>query len=295
MALHSLSLFSGIRGLDIAVERVFGPARTVCYVERDAYPAALLVAQMEAHYLAPAPVWSDVATFDGLPWRGVVDCVTGGFPCTDISDAGQRAGIDGEASGLWREMARIIREVEPRMVVVENVAALVSRGLDRVLGDLAAMGFDAEWGVLRASDVGAPHRRERIFVLAHADEHGQPEQRERGLREDGDAQSGDDADRRGCADAPLAHADDAGRGEPAWRESRDAQHAAAERGGAAPFPPGPDDADGWRAYLERYPGTEPAVRRGADGSRYRIDRLRALGNAVVPQQAEEALMRLVRR
>lgn len=118
--------------------------------------------------LDPAPVWDDIVTFDGRPWRGLVDCVSGGFPCQDISNAGKRAGIDGERSGLWSEFARIVDEVRPRFVAIENVSALRSRGLDRVLGDLAALGYDAEWMCLRASDVGATHRRERIFILAHS-------------------------------------------------------------------------------------------------------------------------------
>lgn len=96
-----------------------------------------------------------------------VDILSGGFPCQDISNAGKRAGIDGERSGLWSEYARIICELRPRYVVVENVAALLGRGMERVLGDLAACGYDAEWQSIRASDVGAPHRRERIWILAY--------------------------------------------------------------------------------------------------------------------------------
>jgi site-specific DNA-cytosine methylase len=99
--------------------------------------------------------------------------LSGGFPCQDISYAGKGEGIDGERSGLWSEYARIIRELRPRYVVVENVAALLGRGMERVLGDLAAIGYDAEWQSIRASDVGAPHRRERIWIVAHGSgEHG---------------------------------------------------------------------------------------------------------------------------
>ena len=112
------------------------------------------------------PVWDDVRTFDGLPWRGIVDVVSGGFPCTDISAAGKGAGIDGEQSGLWREMARIVREVRPRYVFVENSPMLITRGLGRVLGDLAALGYDCRWTCLSAADCGAPHKRDRIWVLA---------------------------------------------------------------------------------------------------------------------------------
>ena len=118
--------------------------------------------------LEPFPIWDDVTTFDGRPWRGRIDVVSGGFPCTDIAVCGKGAGIEGEQSGLWGEMARIVREVRPRYVFVENSPMLTSRGLGRVLGDLAVMGFDAEYGVLGARHAGAPHKRDRIWILAHA-------------------------------------------------------------------------------------------------------------------------------
>lgn len=166
--LNVLSLFTGAGGLDLGLKLACPDARVVCYVEGEGYAVAVLAARMADGWLDDAPVWSDVRTFDGRPWRGVVDCVVGGFPCQDISLAGKRAGIGGERSGLWREFARVIGEVGPRLVFVENVAALVSDGLDVVLGDLAEMGFDAEWGCVPASVVGAPHGRDRIFILAHA-------------------------------------------------------------------------------------------------------------------------------
>lgn len=170
-SLNVLSLFSGAGGLDLGFRRAVPHARTVGYVEIEAYAAAILAARGEEGALDLAPIWSSVITFDGRPWRGKVDCVIGGFPCTDISDAGKRAGfIDAEGnrtrSGLWFEYARIIDEVQPRFVFIENVAALARRGLDIVLRSLASMGFDAEWGVYSAAEAGAPHKRERLFLLA---------------------------------------------------------------------------------------------------------------------------------
>ena len=144
--------------------------RTVCAVEFASYPRRVLLQRQADGHLDRFPIWDDVRTFDGNPWRGSVDIVTGGFPCQDISSAGNGAGIDGARSGLWVEMARIIREVRPRFVLVENSPMLVSRGLGRVLGDLASMGFDARWGVLGAVDAGAPHKRERIWIVANADQ-----------------------------------------------------------------------------------------------------------------------------
>jgi DNA (cytosine-5)-methyltransferase 1 len=125
-----------------------------------------LCARQNDGLLETFPIWDDVQTFDGKPWAGIVDVVSGGFPCQDISAAGGGAGIDGERSGMWREMARIICEVGPQFVFVENSPMLTSRGLGRVLGDLASMGFDARWGVLGAADIGAKHQRDRIWIVA---------------------------------------------------------------------------------------------------------------------------------
>jgi DNA (cytosine-5)-methyltransferase 1 len=162
--MNELALFAGAGG-GILASKLLG-WRTVCAVEWEAYPASVLCARQNDGLLPPFPIWDDVQTFDGKPWRGIVDVVSGGFPCQDISAAGRGAGIDGERSGMWGEMARIIREVRPRYVFVENSPMLTSRGLGRVLGDLASMGFDARWGVLGAADVGAKHQRDRIWIVA---------------------------------------------------------------------------------------------------------------------------------
>ena len=126
------------------------------------------MARQDDGSLRPFPIWDDVRTFDGKPWAGRVDVISGGFPCQDISVAGKGAGITGERSGLWGEFARIIGEVRPRFVFVENSPALVARGLGTVLGDLATLGFDARWGVLGAVHAGAPHKRERIWIVANS-------------------------------------------------------------------------------------------------------------------------------
>ena len=162
--MNELALFAGAGG-GILGGHLLG-WRTVCAVEWEPYPASVLAARQNDGFLPPFPIWDDVQTFDGHPWRGVVDVISGGFPCQDISAAGAGAGIDGERSGMWREMARIIHEVRPRFVFVENSPMLTSRGLGTVLGDLAKMGFDARWGVLGAVDVGAPHLRDRIWIRA---------------------------------------------------------------------------------------------------------------------------------
>jgi DNA (cytosine-5)-methyltransferase 1 len=164
--MNELALFAGAGGGILGGELLGW--RTVCAVEWEPYPASVLCARQNDGLLPPFPIWDDIQTFDGNPWRGIVDVVSGGFPCTDISAAGKGAGIDGEASGMWREMARVICEVRPRFVFVENSPMLTSRGLGRVLGDLATMGFDARWGVLGAADIGAPHQRDRIWIVANS-------------------------------------------------------------------------------------------------------------------------------
>ncbi|WP_218871299.1 DNA cytosine methyltransferase [Chitinibacter bivalviorum] len=140
--------------------------RTVCAVERDAYAAQVLAQRQNDGILKPFPIWSDVRSFDGRPWNGIADVVSGGFPCQDISVAGRGAGISGERSGLWKHMLRIICEVQPAFAWMENSPALTLRGLGVVLGDLAEIGFDAQWGVFSCEQVGGIHRRERIWIKA---------------------------------------------------------------------------------------------------------------------------------
>jgi len=168
--LRELALFAGAGG-GILGGKLLG-WQTVCAVEWEPYAACVLAARQNDGLLPPFPIWDDIQTFDGRPWRGIVDVVSGGFPCQDISVAGGGAGIEGERSGMWREMARVIREVRPRFVFVENSPMLTSRGLGTVLGDLAELGFDARWGVLGAADIGAPHQRDRIWIVAHSREIG---------------------------------------------------------------------------------------------------------------------------
>lgn len=248
--MHELALFAGAGG-GILGGKLLG-WRTVCAVERDEYAASVLVARQNDGILEPFPIWSDVCTFDGRPWRGRIDVISGGFPCQDISAAGKGAGITGERSGLWSEMARIIREVRPRFVFVENSPMLTSRGLGVVLGDLATLGYDARWGVLGAHHAGAPHKRDRIWIVASdANSNSKPAQpvndETSGLQE-------------------LATDANGKRLEEQRRtESAAPEYEKLKRG------------DWWQ--------TESAVGRVVDGMAYRVDRLRALGNGQVPAVA----------
>jgi DNA (cytosine-5)-methyltransferase 1 len=165
-SLNELALFAGAGG-GILGGKLLG-WRTVCAVEWEPYPASVLCARQNDGLLPPFPIWDDVQTFDGFAWRGLVDVVSGGFPCQDISAAGKGAGIDGERSGMWKHMARVVSEVRPRYVFVENSPMLVTRGLERVIGDLTALGYDTKWTVMGAADVGANHQRDRIWIVANA-------------------------------------------------------------------------------------------------------------------------------
>ena len=165
--LRELALFAGAGG-GILGGKMLG-WRTVCAVEIDPYCQSVLCQRQNEGLLEVFPIWDDVCTFDGKAWKGYVDVISGGFPCQDISVANiEGAGLEGERSGLWKEMRRIVSEIRPQWVFVENSPMLVHRGLDRVLGDLAELGYDAEYGIMGADDVGASHERQRMWILAGA-------------------------------------------------------------------------------------------------------------------------------
>lgn len=321
--MNELALFAGAGG-GILGGGLLG-WRTVCAVEIDPYAAGVLVARQNDGLLPPFPIWDDVRTFDGHAWRGAVDVVSGGFPCQDISVAGKGAGIDGARSGLWSEMARIIGEVRPPFAFVENSPALLVRGFERVLGDLAALGYDCRWTVLGAGDIGAPHQRDRLWLVAR-DACGD------GTEALGSLSSGQDPERPGIrgavsdpdgvdecidhagpwrgrpesaagAEHPLA---DAARLQSGWAEQRPERQRA---GPCRQSEPAPADADG--AQREgiclpfgvraghpdigdaRWWLAEPDVGRVADGVAARMDRLKAIGNGQVPLCAATAWRRLI--
>lgn len=268
--LNELALFAGAGG-GILGGKLLG-WRTVCAVECDAYAASVLAQRQNDGVLEPFPIWSDVRSFDGAPWRGIVDVISGGFPCQDISAAGNGAGIDGERSGLWREFARIIGEVRPRYAFVENSPVLTSRGLGVVLGDLAEMGYDARWGVLSAADAiwisGTPcldHLRERIWIAATDVlwlQQGRQEQRAERERVGPCSES--------TTDSPHGK-QIGGRHWLGWRlgiEKNDNRRAWGTIG---------QGSDWWKS--------EPAVGRVVYGVAHRVERLAAIGNGQVPEVA----------
>lgn len=256
------SLFSGIGGFDLGLERA--GMRTVWFCEQDEFCQRVI-----AKHWPRVPCYPDVRELRGADLEPV-DVLCGGFPCQDISVAGRGAGIAGERSGLWSEYARLVGELRPRYVLVENVSALLARGLGRVLGDLAESGYDAEWDCLPAAAFGAPHLRDRLWLVAYP--------------------SG--ARRRQITGGALGD-----EGEDAWWAAwHDHEPGGTRQGlGALPDPPQqwrmpirrfqlPEGSEGARHLFHRAP--EPSLSRVDARIPRRMDRTSALGNALVPQIAE---------
>jgi DNA (cytosine-5)-methyltransferase 1 len=172
-AFNVLSLCAGAGGLDLGVRLAVSAARTVCAVEIEAYACEVLATRMEEGHLDAAPIWTDLRTFDGRPWRGVVDCIIGGYPCQPFSVAGKMRGAD-DPRHLWPHVARIIREADPEFVFLENVSNHLNVGFDVVARELQAMGRRVAAGVFTAEEIGATHKRERLFVMAHSDRRQSP-------------------------------------------------------------------------------------------------------------------------
>jgi len=260
---NELSLFSGAGG-GLLGTKLLG-FKHIGYVEWDDYCQRVIAARIRDGILDDAPIFGNIKTFissgSASLYRGVTDIITGGFPCQDISCAGSGKGITGERSGLWKEMAQVIRIVRPRFAFVENSPMLTIRGLGTVLRDLAEMGFNARWGVFSAADIGAPHIRERIFILAHA----------KGERFPADMLAqGPDERKRG-------EKDKRGRNIQFKRLFGDMGHQA--------FPPAFNDERWARESQREWP--TPCIERGVRGSTERhterVYRLKSIGNMQVPK------------
>ena len=256
--MNELALFAGAGG-GILGGHLLG-WRTVCAVEWESYPASVLVQRQNDGLLPPFPIWDDVQTFDGKPWKGIVDVVSGGFPCQDISVAGKGAGIDGKRSGMWSHMARIIGEVRPRFVFVENSPAIITRGLGRVLGDLASLGYDCKWTVLGAADVGAPHQRDRFWLVANSNSM-------RKLQPEGSQQDKRGWSGNGCIQVCNPNSQ--------RLEKRESQ-------------PGNNGEEFQTSIGANWWKSEPTMGRVAYGVAGRVDRLKAIGNGQVPAVAATA-------
>lgn len=275
------SLFAGIGGFDLGFERAGFDVRW--QVEIDPWARAVL----EKHW--PAVHRHDDVRTANIHNLEPVDVMVGGFPCQDISNAhaahdGGMRGLEGERSGLWREYARLVGELQPRWVVIENVGALAVRGLAVVLHDLADSGFDADWTVVPASSLGAPHHRNRLFIVAR--------RAVRFAHEMTECPCG--CDEPWCVECDDHYADCRHPGPHSWLELLEDADGAGLEGDVRSVLAQPDD---WRQYADAarsaWGNTTPRVCRGADGIPHRVDRLRGLGNAVVPQVAEWIARRIL--
>ena len=257
--MNELALFSGAGG-GILAGSLLG-WKTVCAVECDSYPAQVLAQRQNDGLLEPFPIWSDLRSFDGKPWRSIVDVISGGFPCQDISVAGKGEGIAGERSGLWTEMARVVCEVRPKFVFVENSPILTSRGLGVVLGDLASIGYDAEWVCLSAEQCGAPHKRDRIWILAHTNSEPLREEQKPRKKCEGQTITSNNGNNGNVTDTNSV------------RQLQQEGSEQEERGWSS-------DGDWW--------APKPPVCGVDDGVAHRMDRLKALGNGQVAIVAAKA-------
>lgn len=267
--LRVLSLFAGIGGFDLGLERT-GGFKTVAVAETDDYASKVLALRFP-----DAPNVGDVTAAE----YPNADIICAGFPCQDISFAGAGAGLAGARSGLWREVVRAIRVVRPRYALLENVAALLSRGLDTVLGDLAEIGHDAEWHCIPASAVGAPHIRDRVWIVAepqHPDANSVRSHRAQEHVEGNVEPAHEQVGIVGSVGALLADAERIG--QPRSRQPIDSSDQAKDRKGQA--------GDALDVGVGNIWSAEPNVGRVAHGIPKRVDRLRCLGNVVVPQIPE---------
>lgn len=318
--INGLDLFSGIGGLSIALERWVKP---LAYCEINAYCQALLLSRMADESICNAPVWDDIKTLDGNIFQGAVDIIYGGFPCQDISVAGAGKGLDGERSGLFYEILRLAKEVKPKYVFLENVPAITSRGGLEVVKEIASLGYDARWCVISAASVGALHRRERWFLLANAKHHGALAGEGGGIARECIA-SGEDShitekgirstERASCVSADVAdtispRCNAQPRGQPSglqqeypqpthsgFEDDSDTLRESSQQADQSPLSIGTEwntrrdnKSECWPfESVEHWQETVSSMGKCSDGLSYHVDRLRALGNAVVPIQAQEA-------
>lgn len=263
--LNVLDLFSGIGGISIALENWVKP---VAYCENDRYAQSILLSRMADGLLVNAPIWDDVRTITGkmLP---AVDMVYGGFPCQDISLAGDGKGlVQGARSGLFFEISRIIKEIRPTFVFLENVPAIRTRGLDTILLELTTLGYDCRWTIISAASIGAPHQRDRWFLLG----------------------SNSDCFRRWKQLRGRSWAN--------WKNKTNIKHDGFEEFMADSI--GERLEETWwkkpqydSTVDSNWWATEPNVGRVVDGLPNRVDRIKGLGNSVVPAQAKKAFEILI--
>jgi DNA (cytosine-5)-methyltransferase 1 len=265
--LNGLDVFSGIGGLTIALREWVKP---IAYCEIDPYCKGVLLSRMADKSLPDAPIWDDIKTLYGVPFAGAVDILYGGFPCQDISVAGNGKGLAGERSGLFFEIMRLAKEIKPKFIFLENVPAITTRGGLDVVREITSLGYDSRWCIISAASVGASHKRERWFFLANSassctNRYTKRKEEAHTLFTHSSVDSNSN-----CQSSKQTYSQtESEQGKNGtWRRST---------GQYWPF----ESRDHWQEIVS-------SMGKCSDGLPYQVDRLRALGNAVVPAQAEKA-------
>lgn len=277
--MNGLDLFSGIGGISKALEEWIRP---IAYCENDRYAQCVLLSRMAESDLPFAPIWDDIRTLRAGMLSGPADVIYGGFPCQDISVAGNGKGLAGERSGLFFEIMRLVREIRPSFVFLENVPAIRTRGLDAVLREFTEARYDCRWTMLSASEIGANHKRERWFLLAHSVSTDSGDRSNVEKRTDERRVSATEKSASLQSEIRKTYSSDA-------ESSGDALADTPRQQGRRIQQPRIQPNIGNKGWWE----IEPNVGRVVDGLPQRVDRLKCLGNAVVPQQAKEAFKRLM--
>lgn len=277
-----LALCAGYGGIELGLEQVLDGVKTVCFVEGECFAAQHLIKKMEEGTIHEAPIWSNVRTFDGEPWRGKVDIITGGFPCQPYSSAGKQLAYK-DPRDLWPDFVRIVGEVRPGFLFFENVPGIVKWRLNEIILDLDKLGYSCAWCVVAASEVGALHKRKRWFLFAVRNV----------------------ADTYGLGWDSVKH-------QAWWRQfdvagscgSISNPHNGRKQISPSKKLPGVKmpcsisrerRIDKWEGRFDSWWKIEPGMGRLVDGSSHWVDKLRILGNGVVPQQAAYALQILGKR
>ena len=306
--LRELSLFSGYGGFSLGLKLTGIPTRTVMYVEWERYPQEIIKARINDKILNDAPIWGNISTLNGEQFRGVVDIITGGFPCQPHSVAGLRRGADDERN-LWPETLRIIREVGPRYVLLENVTGILSASSDggrpayggTVVGQLAQAGYRIRWETVGADDVGATHKRKRWLCFGELEnpDRGRFEQRQPEAEPQTSASQPSERNDGELGDSDINAVQGVEQGTQQGEHQR--QVGLSDRTACQPtWPPSPSDAHAWERVIRERPDLAPALTkkaeqqfRGMDNGRsHRVDELKALGNGIVPACVAEFLKRV---
>lgn len=279
--MNGLDLFSGIGGISLALAPWVRP---IAYCESDRYAQAVLLSRMREGTLQNAPIWDDVRTLsvDDIGPAIQLDIIYGGFPCQDISVAGNGKGLAGERSGLFYEIIRLTKEINPTFVFLENVPAIRTRGLREVIRAFTDIGYDSRWTCVSAAEIGAPHIRKRWFLLAHSngERRGYQQQRmpgrwSQGIQDKRETQLGIHGEAQSLADTECHGLQGSQHPDSRERETNITRRFTNQDGS------------------DTFWSIEPAVGRVVNGLSFRMDRLRCLGNAVVPMQAQTAFKRLI--